>query len=214
LAFSNRLPAPRMSIEADELHLWWFRVEPDSETAADVRSILSKYLGQSPDTIRIARSDRSRRPTLDGQSVDLSFNLSHSGTWGVLAIAWRTRVGIDIEQRREIKGVERLASRFLSSEEHAALSRVPKGEQSGSFLRLWVCKEAYLKALDAGVGVPAGLPRFSVSLSPDEPPAILETTLEVSGQSSLSLIDLVTPTGYVGAAAVEGGIKRIERFDI
>ena len=81
-----------------------------------------------------------------------------------------------------------------------------------AFFRTWVRKEAYLKALRCGLGVPAGLPRFRVTVAADRPPAILETRLEPGGTSSFSLYDLDAPSGYVGALAAEGADHRIRSY--
>ena len=139
-------------------------------------------------------------------------SISHSARWILIAASCAGQIGVDIERRRPIRCLEALASRFFSVEEIEGFQAIDEMEREAAFFRTWVRKEAYLKAVDAGVGVPAGLCRFAVSVTPDHP-AIRSTELEPGGVSAFSLYDLDTPDGYVGALAVEGTVHRIRYFE-
>ena len=139
-------------------------------------------------------------------------SISHSAHWILIAASCAGRIGVDIERRRPIRCLETLACRFFSAEEIEGFQAVDEIEREAAFFRTWVRKEAYLKAVDAGVGVPAGLRRFAVSVTPDHP-AIESTRLEPGDVSAFSLYDLDTPDGYVGALAVEGTGHRIRYYD-
>jgi len=143
----------------------------------------------------------------------LRFSVSHSGDCMLLAVACDGRVGIDIERLRQGVRAENLARRFFSEREGEGFFSLALDAREMAFFRTWVCKEAYLKAVGSGVGVPAGLRRFSVSVGADRPPAILHTELEPGGVTSFSLYDIDVPEGYVGALAVEGTGHRIRYVD-
>lgn len=173
---------------------------------AAVFEILAAYVDLPPSRICMHRG--LGRPTLDpALRSDVSFNLSHSGRWALLAVTSGARIGVDIERVRPGVRAEALAKRFLSDREAVALVALPAAIRGDAFFRTWVRKEAYLKAL--GAGVPAGLSRFSVSVDPGMEPAIVRTELEGRDESAFSLRDLDVPAGYVGALAIEGEGHRI-----
>ena len=196
-----------------EVHVWRLEAGPTREdTREDVRGILSSYADLPPARIEFGSSRRGRRPILArGICPELSFNLAHSGREALLAVTRGRRVGVDIDRTRHGVRIDRLIRRFFSNREAEGLLRLGPEEREAAFFRTWVRKEAYLKAV--GGGVPAGLRRFSVSVAPDEPPAIRSTGLEDGGVSSFSLHDLDVPEGHAGALAVEGTGHRIRYFD-
>ncbi len=183
-----------------EVHLWRIAISTGRiGVEADVRSVLAGYVGCSPETIRIRRE--GGRPELaTGSCPGLSFNLSHSHCLALLAVARNARVGVDLEWVRRGIRVEALARRFFSAAEADRLCALPPTAREAAFFRTWVRKEAYVKAL--GAGVPAGLARFTVPIAEYGSPRILSTELE-DDDSAFSLHDLDLPPGYVGALAVE-----------
>lgn len=97
------------------------------------------------------------KPQLCGD-MPWQFSLSHSGEWGVCALA-RTAVGIDIE-RYHPRHVAALAARYFTEDEQTALAALSEGERERAFFRLWTAKESILKA--QGVGLSGGLRTASV----------------------------------------------------
>jgi 4'-phosphopantetheinyl transferase len=93
---------------------------------------------------------------------DFHFNLSHSGSWVVCAVAG-SPVGIDVEQIKKIDlGIAR---RFFSPTEHRHLMSLPPELRNNYFFTLWSLKESYIKALGKGLSIP--LHSFSINaLSP------------------------------------------------
>ncbi len=82
------------------------------------------------------------------------FNLSHSGEYVICAVSDR-EVGADIQRCSMEKGerLERIARRFFSPEEMAALVRCrEQAERAALFYRLWTRKEAYGKLTGSGIG--------------------------------------------------------------
>ncbi len=201
---SSRATPPAASIGTGEVHLWRFALAASRSCArASVCDILSTHIGVHPAKIEFQQGRRDGRPILaPGLCPGLSFNLSHSGRSALLAITNNVRMGVDIERTRPGIRIDDLIRRFFSELEIEGLIFMAPKEREMAFFRTWVRKEAYLKAV--GGGVPAGLRRFSVSVAPDAPSAILSTELEDGGVSAFSLYDIDVLKGYVGALAVEG----------
>ena len=79
------------------------------------------------------------------------FNLSHSGGY-VLCVISSEEIGADIQQHCG-KNVEKLARRFFSEREAAALEQAgeEREKREGLFYRLWARKEAYGKLTGKGI---------------------------------------------------------------
>lgn len=111
--------------------------------------------GISPGDIQIAYEAHGK-PVLLGNHP-LFFNLSHSGQRVLCAIS-HEEVGCDVEQMRPVN--LKLAKRFFSPSEYGALCSLPQEEQQAAFLRLWTCKESFVKAVGKGLSLP--LQDFSI----------------------------------------------------
>jgi len=171
-----------------------------------LRQILGGYLGSAPEQVRFAYN-KYGKPALadDGGDVNelLSFNVSHSKGIALYAVAGgRRRVGLDIEHLREDFDSLTLAERFFSPTEVAALRALPAEQQRVAFFNCWTRKEAYIKALGEGLSHP--LDKFSVSLAPGEPAALLSTDDNPQEALRWSFVELSPGDGYVAALAVEG----------
>ena len=130
-----------------------------------LRSILAARLGISPDAVVISRQCARCGDATHGKpavvarsdvpgSGDLQFSLSHSQAFAVIAVANGARVGVDIEVERPRARLDALAARVLGSEEYADWLDVPPAAQLRAFLQRWTAKEAYLKAIGAGITLP------------------------------------------------------------
>lgn len=95
------------------------------------------------------------------QNPDFCFSISHAGSWAVLAVA-DVPIGIDVE--RVGPNRPRLVSRYFSAQEQTYFFSLPQAQQADAFYRLWVLKEAAVKALGAGMHRP--LASFSIQLAP------------------------------------------------
>jgi 4'-phosphopantetheinyl transferase len=205
---------PNDSLSAEEKRRITRFASPERRLQARIawevrRHILAGYLDCSPGDV--PGTGRSTNPILNAFSGPLYENMTHSRGWALLAVSRGARIGVDIERIQTTVDVDRLARRFFHPDEVDALTSLPEDAHVTAFFRTWIRKEAYLKAI--GGGVPAALRRFSVSVAPNEPPAILETELEPGAASAFSLYDIDVPEGYVGALAAEGTGHRIRCFD-
>lgn len=83
----------------------------------------------------------------------LSFNLSHAGDWGILALTTAAAVGIDIEKIDPELDFEGVAAKFFKVAENAVLAAVAGPRRRRAFYRLWTEKEARLKGEGEGFSI-------------------------------------------------------------
>lgn len=126
-----------------------------------LRNILGRYLRKEPCELEFCYSDRGK-PSLAGSNSPVCFNLSHSQSLALYAIA-RRPIGIDLEYIRPLDDANKIAKRFFSARESALIEALPPDQKQKAFFDLWTCKEAYLKATGEGL---AGLGQVQVSLTP------------------------------------------------
>ncbi|WP_042009763.1 4'-phosphopantetheinyl transferase family protein [Aeromonas fluvialis] len=126
-----------------------------------LRQLLAQKLGTSPVKLAFCQGEHGK-PQL--QDERWHFNLSHSGSWLVLALCPQGPVGVDIELGKRRHNILPLARRFYAQSEYEWLCALPAQEQEIAFYRFWSRKEAVLKA--HGGGIAAGLEK--VRFIPDE----------------------------------------------
>jgi 4'-phosphopantetheinyl transferase len=141
----------------------------------------------------------------------LTFNMSHSGVFGLYAMGQNREVGIDIEQIRHDVQLEQIANRFFSKGEIRSLRSFPEAKRLERFFQYWTRKEAFVKSTGDGVSYPLEecdvssfksgelSPIFLEGVSPDE--------LKMHGR------DLKPSTGYVAAIVAEGKRWRVSCRD-
>lgn len=173
-------PSP-LGLKSEEVHLWRFPLvspqplehlldEHELQRArrlldaykarafvvarARLRQILAGYLSLSPQKLAFAYGPAGK-PELAGLADPPAFNLAHSGSWGVCAVAGRGEVGVDIETINPALDYARLARRFFSEAENQWLSKCPESRRRRCFFRIWTRKEAWLKGKGGGFTDPA-----------------------------------------------------------
>ncbi len=168
-----------------------------------LRSILGAYLGRPPAQVLFQYGGKGKPCLAPGNHADdLRFNLSHSHGVALYAVARGREIGIDLERILPGRDHERLARRFFSAQETAAMMALPPEERLGAFFRCWTLKEAYLKARGEGLALP--LASFSVSLSPDRPAALLSVDGDEDEPSRWWLTSIQAGPGFAAALAAEG----------
>jgi 4'-phosphopantetheinyl transferase len=123
-------------------------------TRAAVRILLGRALGIASGEVEIAIA-AGGKPMLTGPAAArLSFNLSHSGTVAMVALADGRPIGVDVEcVRAEVNFLD-LSHRHFPPAEHDALARAGAAEARRAFFQAWARREAFLKAMGVGLGVP------------------------------------------------------------
>jgi 4'-phosphopantetheinyl transferase len=163
-----------------------------------LRQLLGGYLGLEPQEVEFGYG-AFEKPFVAREDGPW-FNLSHSGPVALYAFSSAAEIGIDVEVDERDYSRERIAERFFSPTEVAALRALPGSEQPRAFLRCWTRKEAFVKA--RGDGLSLSLDSFDVSLHPDAPAALLRTAWSEREPVEWGLEDLSDPAaGYIAAVA-------------
>ncbi|MEM7157288.1 MAG: 4'-phosphopantetheinyl transferase superfamily protein [Myxococcota bacterium] len=131
----------------------------------------------------------------------MEFNLSHAGGWGLLAIGARRRLGVDIDVVRPARVTPGLIRTVTSSAEQIEFSRLSAAEQAYAFYRLWVRKEAVIKAL--GTGLSRSLATIDVPIGVEAPLDGIVLRPGLPERRRLCLWDLPAPTGWLASIVVE-----------
>ena len=142
-----------------------FRFEADRRRSVAVWLLLRQMLaerGLDADSLPVSE-DEFGKPAFEA-FLGIHFNLSHGGERVMAAVSDRP-VGCDVE--RIMPFDEGVARECLTDGELTWVGRQPSGsDRDRAFIRLWVRKEAYVKAVGRGLGIDLK----SVSLLPDESP--------------------------------------------
>lgn len=122
-----------------------------------LRILLGGYTGISANEIQFEYSANGKpslvSPASGGLSAGqgrqdtcgiISFNVSHSGDWVVLAMGRKRHIGVDIEMIKPEMDVVSIATRYFLPEESARVCHAE--DQAAAFFDIWACKEAYVKA--------------------------------------------------------------------
>ena len=168
-----------------------------------LRCLLASKLHIPPAAVRFSGPPNAK-PALQGATgpTALRFNVSHSGDWGLIALALGREVGVDVEQHRDLPDALELATRFFAPDEATTLRSLPATVQRQAFFDAWTRKEAFVKALGKGLFLP--LNHFSVSLAPNEPARLLRVADDPAAAAKWRLASLDVGGGYSAALVVEG----------
>jgi 4'-phosphopantetheinyl transferase len=231
------LPADRC-LAFEDVHVWWASLCPsprdtafwmtylsaDERDRADryrfardrirfivgrglLRMLISRYLDLAPRQAQFAYGPYGK-PSLAGAGDDLTFSLAHSDDLAVYAFSRKRDIGVDLEYVRPLEDMRDIAARFFSPDEAAALAALPQPQQLDAFYHIWTCKEAYLKALGAGLSLP--LDAFDVAVNPQNPARLLRVGLDRSDEPGRwTLLRLASPDHYAAALSVNGPVARV-----
>jgi len=173
-------------------------------TRAALRSLGGGYLGVTPQALQFLVSEYGK-PAIAGDS-NLRFNVSHTHGLAVLAFIREREIGVDIEKITPTPDARKLAERFFSQVERAALEPLSGNELQAAFFRCWTRKEAYIKARGVGLSLP--LDQFDVSLAADATDALLATRPDPLDVQRWSVRNLSIQAGYAAALALAENVNR------
>ena len=134
------------------------------------RLLLAGYVDRLAPDLMFEMNAFDKPALRDGGS--LAFNLSSSGDFGVCVVARGIEVGCDIERRDAALAEPAVADRLFAPAESRALAALPADDRVDGFFRCWTRKEAFVKALGAGLSHP--LHDFVVSVEPGTPAVVRE----------------------------------------
>jgi 4'-phosphopantetheinyl transferase len=177
-----------------------------------LRRLLAGYLRTGPADLRFAYAEKGKPALAESQRSLLNFNLAHANGRAIYVFSIGRELGVDLEFIRADLTGEKLAERFFSRAEIAALRAVPPELRQHAFFACWTRKEAYLKARGDGLSLP--LDAFDVSLAPGEPAALLKNNADEGEVARWEMQAIPVTAGYVAALVVEGHGWRLKTFQV
>ena len=166
-----------------------------------LRTLLGAYAGLTPERVEFSYGPYGKPALARPQdATGLRFSVAHSDDVALYAIAARREAGVDIERIRPALASLKIAERFFSPGEVAALRASPPASRARAFFECWTRKEAYVKARGEGLSFP--FHRFQVSLTPREA-ALLTVADDPEEVARWTLHALEPGDGFAGALAVE-----------
>lgn len=193
-----------------------FRRRDDAERfiigRALVRHLCAIHCGCEPRAIEILLAASGKPYVQSGLSLE--FNVSHSGN--CVLVAWSTTgpVGVDVEAATP-GGREtflEMAQRAFSPDEFAILRSAGADEVAGLFYRIWVRKEALLKA--SGTGTGSIFSSFSV-LEETRGDVRWLDQVQISADGPIWKVhDLNAMAGHAAGIAVPAGTEILETPDV
>lgn len=175
-----------------------------------LRHLLAAYLDIKAHSIRFVTGPHGKPMLpLAMNRRGLSFNLSHSGQRIAIAICRHAAVGVDVERIRSGVRARSLAERFFAPEEQQLLSHCDPLSYKLAFFQLWSLKEAYVKALGAGLSHHLG--RFALDWRGTRPSVV---RCDLGKARSWTLCRFPPFAGYKGAVAVKRCNARITHITL
>ncbi len=162
------------------------------------RKILGHYSGVQAGKIFFS-NNRYGKPQIEHTLPEqLQFNLTHSDGIAALAVGRGYELGVDIEIVRPID--RDVAEHHFSPRELLTLGSLPPEQWLEGFYRCWTSKEALLKGIGLGLGLP--LDAFDVEVHPQRAPALLASRPPVEIAPGWLLVGLRAAAGTIGTLAV------------
>ncbi len=176
-----------------------------------VRNVLSMYGDLPPREWEFefaAHGKPSIRP--DQNSSQLSFNLAHCPGLVICAVTRGREIGVDCEDSRRKIGHRQFSTRFFAPQEVRQIDRASDAELPSLFFDLWTLKEAYIKAVGAGLSLP--LDQFGFEWTEERQPIISfgEKIDDRPEEWRFHQIDLRSP--FKTAIAIQSNSDQIDRI--
>jgi len=164
-----------------------------------LRVILGNYLKCEPQSIEFTNLKHGKPYVYN--RLGLEFNVSHSHEMAMVGVTLKHLIGVDIEYIQRKVDLEGLAKRFFSPQEVDELMSLDENSRLIGFFNAWTRKEAFIKAIGAGLSYP--LSSFTVSLSPNAPAKLLWLENSQEKAQSWCVSEIPLQDNYQGAIAVQ-----------
>ena len=131
---------------------------------AALRSLLCSELNCSNGDLSFGMSKFGKPfARVNGVAAPISFNVSHGGRHGLIALAPKGRIGVDVEERSTNRNLDVCIRLLFSPDERAEFETVSAQDKVKLFYRLWTLKEALIKAVGAGLSIDTA--KFTIPLA-------------------------------------------------
>ena len=167
-----------------------------------LRQVLAKMTGLDIAGVEFDYGEHGKpslRSNTGGGSI--VFNVSHSHGIILVALTMGGRLGVDLERIRPDVAWRSLAEHYFSGAECRLLEKYPQDTRLKAFFTCWVRKEAFVKALGAGISY--GLKEFEVSTDPNEDHATLTMRRPDEASARWLIKNIPVPGNHVAALALD-----------
>jgi len=173
-----------------------------------LRTILGCYLNVEPSRLQFCYGKYGKPELADtfGEGPIL-FNMSDSEGLALYAFTRSQEIGVDIEHIRDIPEMDQITERFFSERENAVFRSLPESKKKEAFFNCWVRKEAFIKAIGAGLHCP--LDKFEVSLVPGDPANLPSIQEDSRVAFRWSMQELKPRSGFAAAFAIEDRSRQL-----
>jgi 4'-phosphopantetheinyl transferase len=179
-------------------------------TRSTLRHLLGRYMDIHPAGIQFTYGPNGK-PAL-ASAENIQFNMTHSGDMAAIAITTDCPIGVDVEQIRPVENMLRIAEQFFCPEETAEIISLPADDRECAFFCYWTRKEAYAKAIGAGLGAP--LNTIRVTAQSGSSSCSIFTENEVGAAQTWTLHDLQLAANYAAAVGYRGRERSLSVFPI
>lgn len=179
---------------------------------AILREILGLYLNVPPGELKFEYGPGGK-PSLPAplNNREIKFNLSHSNELALIAVTANREVGIDVEYLRDVRNPGEIVKRFFSPDDVSYYGSLGEDRRNEEFFRMWTFIEACAKA--KGDGIFSSRKNSVIrSISVSRMLSDKDGKLTI-GEGDYSLVGVEAGEGYTGAAAVEGTVPELKRFE-
>ena len=171
-----------------------------------LRLLLSVYTCCHPAEVEI-RVDLNGKPYVVDRvhETALQFSMSHSAGRAVFAFGRSGEIGVDIERISGFQEVQEFVGMNFTPAEIKEVECCPESMRLEAFFRVWVRKEAVLKASGDGLAIPLNCVEVSGLTGGDETWSVRRIKGDALGRE-FRLTDVMVAPGFAAAlAAVNSG---------
>jgi len=176
-----------------------------------LRSLLGNYMEATPEELVFRYGPRGKPYLVPVAAAKMEFSVAHAANQALFAFCRDTEIGVDLEHERPLADLAGMMQACLSAQEQAEWQELPEQEWLSAFFRVWVRKEALIKATGKGMMIP--LREFDVGFNPEGIQNELRLPAEHFGDEPWQIIDLPAPTEFFGALAVTGANRRVRCYE-
>ncbi len=169
-------------------------------THAILRIILGNHFETEPTSIEF-KTNFFGKPSVQMNSRDIHFNLSHSSGLSALAFSDQSEVGIDIERIDPEFDFDLIVNTQFSEKESRYLKAVEPDPRK-TFYILWTRKEAILKTLGTGIGE-----NLDIEVFRDKNFCNSENLLPAFGNKNYFLSTFIVLEDYIVTIAAEKDVN-------
>lgn len=176
---------------------------------AVVRHVLARYLDNDPAELRFQYGPFGKPELKRHGKIATHFNTTHAGDLLICAVG-NTPLGVDLEPVALPLESKAIARMYFTPSEVEKLRVLPLPDQPLAFTRCWTRKEAFIKAIGAGLSYP--LDSFEVTFAAHEPAGLLRVQDNDITTSQWSILEINTWPDYVGAIAIKYSKPKLRYF--